>query len=136
MRFFPREAPVHVRNFEYLGKKGFYDNLAFHLYQEGYLIQGGDPKQNGQGGPGYELPPEFSNLQHREGTISMARVMGEKNPERLSNGSQFFICLQRAKHLDGLFTTFAEVISGMESVRRLRVGDKILNVEFGYEEAF
>ncbi|MCC6932522.1 MAG: peptidylprolyl isomerase [Deltaproteobacteria bacterium] len=133
IKFYPDKAPLHVRNFEYLVSKGFYTGIDFHLYQEGYIIQTGDPKGNGKGGPGYNLPPEFSDVKHYEGTISMARAMGESNPERLSSGSQFFICLRRANHLDGMFTTFAEVISGMDNVRRLRIGDKILSMELGYE---
>lgn len=130
IRFFREEAPITVANFEYLGKKGFYKGLSFHRYLPGFVIQGGDPLGNGKGGPGHSLPPEVSTIEHVRGTIGMARFPSETNPERKSNGSQFYICLSRARHLDGLYSVFAEVIRGMDNVERLRIGDKILAVRF------
>jgi len=116
--FYRKKAPVTVKNFEYLAKKGFYKELSFHLYMEDFIIQGGDPQGTGKGGPGHTLPPELSQVPHLEGTIGMAKKPNPVNPERRSNGSQFYICLNRAKHLDGLYTVFAKVINGIENVRK------------------
>jgi cyclophilin family peptidyl-prolyl cis-trans isomerase len=125
IEFFRHEAPAAVRNFEYLAEKNYYRNVAFHRYVPGYLIQGGDPTGTGRGGPGYRLPPEFSKLKHLPGTVGMARLPDPVNPERLSNGSQFYIMFTAAPHLDGLYTVFARVIQGMDVVGKLRDGDTI-----------
>ena len=130
IKFYRKQAPIHVRNFEYLAGKRFYDNLSFHRYEPDFIIQGGDPLATGKGGPGYNLPPEFSEIKHDIGTVAMARLPGEVNPERLSNGSQFYICLTKAPHLDSLYTVFGEVVSGMDTVLRLRKGDRIISVKF------
>lgn len=127
--FYRREAPITVRNFQYLASKGFYENLLFHRYYKDFLIQGGDPTGTGKGGPGYSLPPEFSSIKHKKGTIGMARIQSEANPQRRSNGSQFYISLaRRSPQLDGLQTVFGEVVSGMGNVMQLRKGDKILRI--------
>jgi peptidyl-prolyl cis-trans isomerase B (cyclophilin B) len=132
LELFPEDAPWHVANFKYLADKGFYRGLTFHLFEASYLIQGGDPRGNGQGGPGYTLPPEFSSRTHKLGTLGMARrydAKGEqKNPERRSSGSQFRIFLGDAPHMDGQFTIFGKVVAGFEAVNKLRAGDKILNL--------
>lgn len=109
-------APNHVENFLKLGREGFYDNLAFHRVIEGFVIQGGCPKGDGTGGPGYELKNEFNDRQHVPGTLSMAR---SSDPD--SAGSQFFICLTREKcrHLDGQYTGFGQVIEGLDIVEKL-----------------
>jgi cyclophilin family peptidyl-prolyl cis-trans isomerase len=132
LELFPEEAPWHVANFKYLADKGFYNGLFFHLYQPGYMIQGGDPRGNGFGGPGYSLPPEFSNRHHSFGTLGMARtpdVYDKKgrpiNPERRSSGSQFYLILEDAPHLDGKYTIFGKVVGGMKVLSSLRKGDKI-----------
>ena len=130
IEFYREEAPITVRNFEYLGRKGFYKNLTFHRYVPNFVIQGGDPLGTGKGGPGYSIPPENSDLRHIRGSLGMARLPSEVNPERNSNGSQFYICLGSAPHLDGLYTVFARVINGLENVDRLRPGDRILEVKF------
>ncbi|MDD2942969.1 MAG: peptidylprolyl isomerase [bacterium] len=130
VRFYRDDAPITVRNFEYLGRKGFYKGLTFHRYVEGFVIQGGDPEGTGKGGPGYRIPPELRDIKHHAGTLGMAMLPASANPERLSNGSQFYITLADAPHLDGLFSVFAEVTSGMEVVRRLRQGDRILEIRF------
>lgn len=130
VRFFRDDAPVTVRNFEYLGRKGFYKGLTFHRYVDGFVIQGGDPEGTGKGGPGYRIPPELRDIKHHAGTLGMAMLPASANPERLSNGSQFYITLADAPHLDGLFSVFAEVTSGMDVVRRLRQGDRILEIRF------
>lgn len=135
IELYPEEAPWHVSNFKYLADKGFYSGLTFHLYQPGYILQGGDPKGTGFGGPGYSLPPEFSRRNHRLGTLGMARkpdMHGDPkkpvNPERLSSGSQFHILLGDAPHMDGNYTIFGRVVGGLDVLHDLRKGDKIERV--------
>ena len=131
VEFYREEAPISVRNFVYLGKKGFYENLIFHRFVPGFILQGGDPMGIGKsGGPNYSLPGEFSEIKHEFGTIGMSRLASEVNPERRSNGSQFYITLGRAKHLDGLYSVFAKVISGARVVEQLRQNDKIISIKF------
>lgn len=131
----PEDAPWHVANFKYLSDKGFYNNLSFHLFQPGYLIQGGDPKGTGYGGPGYSLPAEFTQRNHKFGTLGMARkpdaYSAKKrlvNPERRSNGSQFHILLDDAPHMDGRYTIFGKLVGGKETLQQIRAGDKIKKV--------
>lgn len=121
LRFFPDVAPVHVKNFLTLAKGGFYDGTVFHRVIPGFMIQGGDPKSkelrksgHGTGGPGYTIKAEFSNKPHNRGTLSMARM---QDPN--SAGSQFFISVARTKFLDGKYTVFGEVVSGLEVVDRI-----------------
>ena len=135
IELFPEEAPWHVTNFKYLADKNFYRNLTFHFAQRDYLVQGGDPLGNGRGGPGYDLPAEFSNRNHVLGTVGMARKpdVDEKtgkrtNPERRSNGSQFHILLTDAPHMDGHYTVFGKVVGGFETLKNLRAGDRINKV--------
>jgi cyclophilin family peptidyl-prolyl cis-trans isomerase len=125
VRLLPHAAPRHVQNFKELAQRGFYDGTAFHRVAPGFLIQGGDPNSkngdpadDGQGGPGYELPPEPSGLRHAEGTVSMARGAGAG-----SSGSQFFIVLRNhddwKAQLDGQYTIFGQVIDGLEIAQRI-----------------
>jgi peptidyl-prolyl cis-trans isomerase B (cyclophilin B) len=109
-------APRHVENFLKLARDGFYDNLIFHRILPGFVIQGGCPKGDGTGGPGWRLKAEFNKRPHQPGTLSMAR---SSDPD--SAGSQFFICLTREKcrHLDGQYTGFGQVVSGIEVVSKL-----------------
>jgi peptidyl-prolyl cis-trans isomerase B (cyclophilin B) len=132
---FPEEAPWHVANFKYLADKKFYDNLSFHLFEPGYLIQGGDPRGDGFGGPGYSLPGEFSPRNHRFGTLGMARKPdgydSKKrlvNPQRVSSGSQFHILLTEAPHMDGRYTIFGKLVGGRAILERLGKGDTIKSV--------
>ncbi len=131
----PEEAPWHVASFKYLADKGFYAGLSFHLFQPGYLIQGGDPKGTGFGGPGYSLPAEFSSRNHKFGILGMARkpdAYSKKkrlvNPERRSNGSQFHILLDEAPHMDGRYTIFGKLVGGRNVLQQLRARDKIKKV--------
>ena len=135
IELFPEEAPWHVTNFKYLADKGFYRNLSFHFAQRDYLIQGGDPLKNGKGGPGYDLPAEFSSRNHIPGTLGMARKpdvderTGKRaNPERRSNGSQFHILLTDAPHMDGQYTVFGKVVGGFDTLKEIRAGDRIMKV--------
>ena len=113
---YPGVAPNTVSNFISLVKKGFYDGLIFHRVIPGFMIQGGDPDGVGMGGPGYTIPGEFSSngfandLRHSRGVLSMARTM---DPD--SAGSQFFIMVDDAPHLDGEYAAFGKVIEGMET---------------------
>lgn len=117
---YPEIAPNTVANFLSLAEKGFYDGTIFHRVIPGFMIQGGDPTGSGMGGPGYEIPGEFSangfanSLKHSRGVLSMARAM---NPD--SAGSQFFIMHEDAPHLDGQYAAFGQVLEGMETVDRI-----------------
>lgn len=117
LELYPDVAPITVENFEKLVKQGFYDGLIFHRVISGFMIQGGCPKGNGTGGPGYNIKGEFSangvdnGLSHERGVISMARAMAYD-----SAGSQFFICHADSQFLDGQYAAFGKVIEGMDVV--------------------
>ena len=123
---YPNIAPNTVKNFISLVNEGFYDGVIFHRVIPGFMIQGGDPTGTGTGGPGYAIKGEFTqngfenDLQHTRGVLSMAR---SGNPD--SAGSQFFIMVEDAPHLDGSYAAFGMVIEGMETA------DKIVSVETG-----
>ena len=112
---YPEYAPQSVGNFASLANSGFYDGLTFHRVIPGFMIQGGCPKGNGTGGPGYAIKGEFvmngvkNPLKHTYGVLSMARAM---HPN--SAGSQFFIMTSVSPHLDGQYAAFGKVLSGME----------------------
>lgn len=121
---YPEIAPNTVRNFISLARKGFYDGLTFHRVIPGFMIQGGCPEGSGMGGPGYAIKGEFTengfknDLKHTRGVISMAR---SRVPD--SAGSQFFIMVADAPHLDGYYAAFGKVFEGMDTV------DKIVSVK-------
>ena len=125
MKFLPEVAPKHVENFIKLAKSGFYNGTIFHRVIPGFMIQGGDPntkdslKKNayGQGGPGYSVKGEFSDLPHKRGMVSMARA---NDPD--SAGSQFFIVVEDSRFLDRKYSIFAEVVKG------IGVADKIVSL--------
>ncbi len=125
IKFFPDVAPNHVKNFIELANKGFYDGTTFHRVIPEFMIQGGDPNskdpdrsRHGMGGPGHTVNAEFNEKPHKRGILSMAR---SANPD--SAGSQFFICVADSLFLDGQYTVFGEVVSGMD------VADKIVGME-------
>ena len=126
---YPETAPNTVNNFISLIKQGFYDGVIFHRVIPGFMIQGGDPKGVGVGGPGYCIRGEFSangfqnNLAHSRGVLSMARTMAPN-----SAGSQFFIMHEDSPHLDGQYAAFGKVIAGIEVV------DKICSVRTDYND--
>ncbi len=97
----PAVAPGHVKNLLGLTQIGYYDNLIFHRVIKGFMIQGGCPESTGTGGPGYTINAEFNATRHEPGVVSMART---NDPD--SGGSQFFICLEKAPHLDRQYTAF------------------------------
>ena len=114
---YPEIAPNTVNNFVSLINKGFYDGVIFHRVIPGFMIQGGDPKGMGTGGPGYSIKGEFTrngfknDLKHDRGVLSMARTMTPN-----SAGSQFFIMHKNSPHLDGQYASFGKVLEGMEVV--------------------
>ena len=123
MEFFEDKAPGHVKNFKDLAKKGFYDGTIFHRVIPGFMIQGGDPNtksddrsNHGMGDPGYSIKAEFNDTPHKRGILSMAR---SQDPN--SAGSQFFIVVKDSAFLDGQYTAFGKVLSGMT------VADQIVN---------
>ena len=126
---YPEVAPNTVNNFISLVSKGFYDGLIFHRVIPGFMIQGGDPKGTGVGGPGYSIKGEFTanrfknDLKHDRGVLSMARTMAPN-----SAGSQFFIMHENSPHLDGQYAAFGKVIEGIEAV------DTIANVRTDYND--
>jgi peptidyl-prolyl cis-trans isomerase B (cyclophilin B) len=122
--FYPQDAPKTVENFVTLAKKGFYNGLKFHRVVPDFVVQGGCPKGDGTGGPGYTIPAEFNSKKHLRGTVAMAR---SQHPD--SAGSQFYICYGATPHLDRNYTVFGQVTSGMEHVDRIRQGDRMKTVE-------
>lgn len=139
------DAPIHVGNFVELADKGFYDNLKFHRYVPGFVIQGGDPNTRdytseqviegvktgrggfGTGNPGYSIREEFTtnpHNEHNDGTLAMAR---SSDPN--SAGSQFYFCLGEQPMLDSGYTVFGQTIEGKDVIDSLRVGDVIESIE-------
>ena len=117
---YPEVAPNTVNNFVDLVNRGFYDGLIFHRVIPGFMIQGGCPEGTGTGGPGYSIKGEFTSngfkndLKHSKGVLSMARAM---HPD--SAGSQFFIMVADAPHLDGQYASFGKVIEGMDEADKI-----------------
>ena len=121
--FYPEDAPKTVENFVTLAKKGFYNGLTFHRVVPDFVGQGGCPKGDGTGGPGYTIKAEFNKQKHVRGSVAMAR---SQDPD--SAGSQFYITYGATPHLDGSYTVFGKVVSGMEHVDRIKQGDKMKTV--------
>jgi cyclophilin family peptidyl-prolyl cis-trans isomerase len=124
IEFFPDVAPKHVENFKKLASTGFFDGTLFHRIVPGFVIQGGDPLTKsaankarwGTGGPGWSVKAEFNKTKHARGVLSMARSMDPN-----SAGSQFFIVLKDSNFLDGQYTVFGKVTSGMDAVDKIAV---------------
>ena len=123
IQFFEDKASGHVKNFKDLANKGFYDGTIFHRVIPGFMIQGGDPNTksddrstHGIGGPGYSIKAEFNDTPHKRGILSMAR---SQDPD--SAGSQFFVVVKDSGFLDGQYTAFGKVLTGMA------VADQIVN---------
>lgn len=121
---FPDDAPLHSAAFIKLTDAEFYDGLAFHRVEPGFVVQGGDPKGDGTGGPGYRLKAEFNAHPHLRGTVAMAR---SSQPD--SAGSQFYICLDDARFLDGQYTVFGQMTEGFEALDAIRRGDVMTSVK-------
>ncbi len=127
---YPDKAPNSVNNFIALAQSGFYNGLTFHRVIPGFMIQGGCPKGTGTGGPGYSIKGEFSgngfrqnDLVHDRGVLSMARAMAPN-----SAGSQFFIMVEKAPHLDGQYAAFGKVLEGLD------VADAIVSVRTDFQD--
>lgn len=142
VELFGTDAPIHVGNFVELVEKGFYDQTKFHRYEEGFVVQGGDPQTKdmtseevvaevqsqatalGTGGPGYMIKGEFDPAsnpnKHGEGALGMAR---SQSPD--SAGSQFYFTLNASPFLDGNYTVFGQVTKGLDVMKALRVGDTV-----------
>ena len=114
----PDLAPGHVARIKELVRDGFYDGIVFHRVIDGFMAQTGCPQGTGTGGSGQKLKAEFNREPHVRGTVSMARA---QNPD--SGDSQFFICFDDARFLDGQYTVWGEVESGMDYVDALPVGE-------------
>ncbi|MGE5431508.1 MAG: peptidylprolyl isomerase [Syntrophomonadaceae bacterium] len=123
VEFYEKDAPNTVKNFISLAEKGFYNGLNFHRVIPNFVIQGGCPKGDGTGGPGYKIKCETSggNQYHDRGVLSMAHAGKD------TGGSQFFICHSRenTQHLDRKHTCFGKVVEGLEVIDSIRQGDKI-----------
>ena len=145
------DAPIHVGNFVELAKKGFYDNLKFHRYVPGFVIQGGCPNTRdltpeevvekagkpfsglGTGGPGYSIKEEFTtnpHNEHKDGALAMAR-----SADPNSAGSQFYFCLGPQHGLDSGYTVFGQTVEGMDVISQLRAGDVINSIRIEHAQA-
>ena len=128
VELYDNDTPITVENFVKLAKSGFYNGLTFHRVIPNFVIQGGCPKGDGTGGPGYSIPCELSgqNQYHDRGVLSMAHA------GRNTGGSQFFIChsRQNTAHLDRNHTCFGRVAQGLEVIDSIRPGDKINEIIF------
>ena len=131
LKLFPDVAPEHCKNFKRLANSGFYDGTTFHRVIKGFMIQGGDilskdfnPENDGMGSPSWTIPAEFNDISHKRGILSMAR-----STDPNSAGSQFFICVADAKHLDKNYTVFGEV------TKNIHIIDRIVKSPTGYSVA-
>ncbi len=115
----PDLAPGHVARIKDLARKGFYDGIVFHRVIDGFMAQTGDPRGDGTGGSGKKLKAEFNVAKHVRGTVSMARSQSADSAD-----SQFFICFAPAPFLDGKYTVWGQVVSGMEHIDAIKKGDE------------
>ncbi len=118
------KAPFAVMNFLKLAKKNFYNNTFFHRVVSNFVIQGGDPRGDGWGGPSYAIRSEFSTLKYDENGI-----VGMASAGKDTEGSQFFITHSPTPHLDGRYTIFGKVVRGMDVVNSILVGDEVVEVK-------
>lgn len=124
LELFPNDAPGTVANFTKLSREGFYNGLTFHRVIPNFVIQGGCPRGDGSGGPGYTIKCETDNNPHKHlrGSLSMAHA------GRDTGGSQFFICHSPQAHLDGKHTVFGQVVEGLEVLDAIRQGDHMTGI--------
>lgn len=122
---YPEEAPGTVENFAKLAKSGFYNGLTFHRVIPNFVVQGGCPRGDGTGGPGYTIKCETDGNPHKHarGSLSMAHA------GRDTGGSQFFICHAPQPHLDGVHTVFGRVVEGLDVLDQIRQGDHMTQVD-------
>jgi len=122
LELLPDAAPLTVDNFVELARRGYFNNIAFHRVVPNFVIQGGDPRGDGNGGPGYQIRCEINEVPYNRGAVGMA-LSGKD-----TGGSQWFVTHSPQPHLDGGYTVFARVVEGMETVDRITRGDRILAV--------
>jgi len=122
-KLYSNDAPKTVARIAELVQKGFYDGLIFHRVEPGFVVQTGDPQGTGKGGSGQKLDAEFNSRRHLEGTVAMARTHDPNSAD-----SQFYITLSPQPDLDHQYTVFGQVIEGMDVVRKIAVGDKMIKV--------
>ena len=123
VELYNKDAPATVANFIKLAKSGFYDGLNFHRVVPGFVVQGGDPRGDGSGGPGYTIKDEVNARKHTTGAVAMAKTALPN-----SAGSQFYITLAPQPALDRGYTVFGQVLEGMEIVQRIKQGDAMRKV--------
>ncbi|GGK15305.1 peptidyl-prolyl cis-trans isomerase [Caldalkalibacillus thermarum] len=123
LELFEEDAPNTVANFVKLAKEGFYDGLTFHRVIPGFVAQGGCPRGDGTGGPGYTIKCEINPNKHERGSVAMAHA------GRDTGGSQFYICYQPQPHLDGRHTVFGKVVNGMEYVDEFQGDDRMKTIK-------
>jgi cyclophilin family peptidyl-prolyl cis-trans isomerase len=129
IQLYPDKAPITVNSFVFLARQGFFDGVTFHRVLEGFMAQGGDPTGTGSGGPGYEFVNEDSDL-----TFDKAGVVAMANAGRDTNGSQFFITFGPTEKLNGGYTIFGQVISGMDVVNAITRRDPQTNPTFSGDQ--
>jgi cyclophilin family peptidyl-prolyl cis-trans isomerase len=117
------DAPLTVENFVTLARKGYFNGLTIHRVVPNFVIQDGDPRSDGEGGPGYTIRDELNQRPYLRGTVGMAL-----DPWRDTGGSQFFITHSPQPHLDARYTVFGRVVSGMEVVDKIQQGDVIRSI--------
>ena len=123
IELFPNDAPKTVARITELAAGGFYNGLTFHRVEPNFVVQGGDPSGNGTGGSGKKLVAEFNSRPHVEGTLAMARANDPNSAD-----SQFYISLGRLEFLDNKYTVFGQVTKGMDIVKKIKRGDKMIKV--------
>jgi cyclophilin family peptidyl-prolyl cis-trans isomerase len=123
-KFYSKDAPKTAARMAELIQQGFYNGLSFHRVVPGFVIQGGDPLGNGTGGSGQKLAAEFNERRHIEGTVAMARAQDPNSAD-----SQFYISLGRHPHLDRSYTVFGQVTEGMDVVKKIAIGDRMVSVK-------
>jgi peptidylprolyl isomerase len=125
IQLYPKQAPITVNSFVFLARQGFFDGTTFHRVLQGFMAQGGDPTGTGTGGPGYQFVNEDSDLKFdKAGVVAMA------NAGRDTNGSQFFITFGPTPNLNGGYTIFGQVVSGMDVVNAIKLRDPQTNPTF------
>ena len=122
LELFAADVPVTVNNFVFLVRERFYDGTTFHRIIPDFMAQGGDPTGTGTGGPGYKFADEFTGHTHSTGALSMA------NAGPNTNGSQFFITYAPQRHLDGKHSVFGQLTEGMDVLKKIKNGDRIIRV--------
>lgn len=122
IQMYPEKAPNHIARIKELVRQKFYDGIVFHRVIDGFMAQTGDPTGTGTGGSGQNIKAEFNDLHHVRGTVSMARAASNDSAD-----SQFFICFKPASFLDGQYTAWGQVISGMEYVDNITKGEPPAN---------